>query len=452
MNTQVLIDERKALEKEGDTKMYDITAWSLPLASGIEAYWSPREPGVRARPVEGIPRPRGELMNPQAAYGFLMRCVDDRELEALAACLQAGLRGRIAREPFAVGGLTYDRGSVLFRRNDNPGTLVSTLKAVAESLGVTIRGTGTAFSSAGPDLGGNDMVMLQQPRLALVGGPEVSSTNLGWIWHLLERQMGMRVSLLSLQQLGFVDLKKYNALILPSGRSEAINRTLGRNGIARLRSWVEAGGTLIAEEGAAAFVADSATGLSSVRLRQQVLKELPLYAASAEMERKALAPGVDSVAFWGGRPGALDTVRLEKGAPIDEKALALQDERGRLFAPVGAILSVELDPEHWLAYGAGRSMPVLAGTANVLMSRSPVQTPGRYADAGALRLSGLLWPEARARIARSAYLTREARGRGQVILFAGEPAFRRGFPATERLLLNAILFGPGCGVTISAEW
>ena len=452
MNTQVLADERKSLEKDGDSKMYDITAWSLPLASGIESYWSASDPGVRSETVESFSRARGELRHPDAAYGYLMRCADDREVEALALCLQEGLKARVAREPFTIDGVFYDRGSILFRKQENPPVLASTLKTLAESLGVTIRGTATALSTAGPDLGGNDMVLLRQPRVALLGGPEVSSTNLGWIWHLLERQLGMRVSILALQQMGFADLSKYTTLILPSGRSEALSRSLGRNGLARLLTWIEAGGTLIAEEGSAAFVADSASGLSTVRLRQQVLKELPLYAAAAEMERKALAPGVDSAAFWGGNPGAVDTVRLEKGPPIEEKALALQDERGRLFAPVGAILNVVLDDEHWLAYGAGRSMPVLTGSSTVLMSRSPIQTPARYEHAAALRLSGLLWPEARERIARSAYLTREGKGRGQIILFSGEPAFRRGFPATERLLVNAVLLGPGCGTVPSTEW
>jgi hypothetical protein len=39
-----------------------------------------------------------------------------------------------------------------------------------------------------------------------------------------------------------------------------------------------------------------------------------------------------------------------------------------------------------------------------------------------MRLSGLLWPEARERLADSAYLTVERLGNGQVILFASSPA------------------------------
>jgi hypothetical protein len=41
-----------------------------------------------------------------------------------------------------------------------------------------------------------------------------------------------------------------------------------------------------------------------------------------------------------------------------------------------------------------------------------------------LRMAGLLWPEAAHRLANGAWLTREAVGRGQIILFATPPVFR----------------------------
>ena len=62
-----------------------------------------------------------------------------------------------------------------------------------------------------------------------------------------------------------------------------------------------------------------------------------------------------------------------------------------------------------------------------------------------VRMSGLVWPEASQRIANSAYLTRERVGNGQVILFSGEPNFRGATLGTNRLWLNAIVYGPGLG-------
>ena len=49
-------------------------------------------------------------------------------------------------------------------------------------------------------------------------------------------------------------------------------------------------------------------------------------------------------------------------------------------------------------------------------------------------------------------MTREGRGRGQVILFGSDP-FTRGYhEGTGRILLNAILLGPGLGADQPVPW
>ena len=62
-----------------------------------------------------------------------------------------------------------------------------------------------------------------------------------------------------------------------------------------------------------------------------------------------------------------------------------------------------------------------------------------------IKMSGLVWPEASQRIANSAYLTREKVGKGQIILFSGEPNFRGAARGTNRLWLNAVIYGSGLG-------
>lgn len=68
-----------------------------------------------------------------------------------------------------------------------------------------------------------------------------------------------------------------------------------------------------------------------------------------------------------------------------------------------------------------------------------------------VRISGLLWPEAAQRIANSAYLTREKMQNGQIILFAGQPNYRGSTRGTNRLLLNAVVYGPGLGAKPSIK-
>jgi hypothetical protein len=137
-----------------------------------------------------------------------------------------------------------------------------------------------------------------------------------------------------------------------------------------------------------------------------------------------------------------------------------------MFMPQGAFLAARTDPEHWLTFGVGEELPLLVQGANVLLAGPPVEIAVRLglveARPGAaarrlgwsivpaghdlrLRMSGLLWPEAAARLANSAAVTREAKGNGQVILFANRPAFRGATRGTARLLLNALVYGPGLG-------
>ncbi|HIF28804.1 MAG TPA: hypothetical protein EYQ40_09845 [Candidatus Marinimicrobia bacterium] len=111
-----------------------------------------------------------------------------------------------------------------------------------------------------------------------------------------------------------------------------------------------------------------------------------------------------------------------------------------------------MDPEHWLSFGCGNYVSVLYNTGNVFMAKNPVKIAGRLAEESNLRLGGLLWPEAKSRIAESAWVTQESYGKGQIIIFATEPHFRGYFRASERVLLNAIYLGPGMGTTHSVSW
>ena len=127
--------------------------------------------------------------------------------------------------------------------------------------------------------------------------------------------------------------------------------------------------------------------------------------------------------------------------------MASLDARQRVLMPRGAILRIDLDSEHWLNFGCDSKIPAILYTSYAFLSKRPVQTAAHLSEASGLRLSGLLWPEARKRWEKSAYATREAYGKGQIILFAGEPNYRSYFYGTTRLLLNGIFLGPGFGTS-----
>ena len=303
----------------------------------------------------------------------------------------------------------------------------------------------------GPDLGGNDFELLEIPRIALLSGPDLSANNVGALWYLLDQELKLRFSILNNDFINQFDLRKYNVLILPDtwGSSDVYNTILGKDGIKKLTDWIEDGGTLIAIGNGAAFVADSSSKLSQVRLRRQSIKEIQLF-EDALINETQWQKKIDSLAVW--EKSTLIEKTQDKQEKIDLKLLAETDKQGQLFQPRGTIFQINLDEEHWLNFGLNEKVPAEFYSSYAYLSKKPVQTAGRFADADQLRLSGLLWPEARERWANTAYLTRESKGKGQIILFADEPNFRSYFYGTTRLLINAMLLGPGMGTSTVVEW
>ena len=116
------------------------------------------------------------------------------------------------------------------------------------------------------------------------------------------------------------------------------------------------------------------------------------------------------------------------------------------------IVRGEVNPDEWISAGCRDELPVYFDGGGALLSESPAHTPVRLAAANRLRLSGLLWPEAKERIADSAWCTVESHGAGQVILFATAPDFRGWFRGTARVLANAIVCGPGAGASQPVGW
>jgi hypothetical protein len=417
----------------------------------VEVYEAARTPSGTLSPVGELPPVSGAVLGGASPYGYLLDYATDAAAPALAQMLARGLTVRAAKQPFAVDGHSYDRGTLLLRANENPESLRELLGRIAETTGVTLRAVPTALATSGPDLGGNDFVLLREPRIALLGGPEVSSAGFGSLWHHLDKQLGMRVTLLNTANASWADLRKYSVLVLPHGSSGQYEGVFGKAGVAKLKEWIEQGGTLIALNGAAVFVADSATHLSRARLRRQALGELEIYERALALEQQSRAVRLDSAALWNGTLAA-EAVRSPAATELSEKERALRDQRARLFMPRGALLRVRLDPEHWLSFGEGAEMAALVYGPSAFLARDPVETPARFSGADSLRLSGLLWPEARDRWAGSAYAMREQLGNGQIVLFAGDPTFRAASPAAERLLTNALLLGPGFGTRQPVEW
>jgi hypothetical protein len=506
MNDTFFRDEREYLEKEKGSRLYDTTAWSLPLMRGVPAAWLEVVPRGDWRAWSPAPVANAPAVPAGQWTSLIVDNDPDEGGRALAELLQKGVTVRVAHKPFTIGGRTFSAGALVVRREGNLTDLDAVLAGL--SARAPMFAVGTSRVDAGPDLGGAEFDVLVAPRVGLLAGMPVSADDYGHVWHLLDQDLGLRFSSLDVGRFARTDLSRYNVLVFPpvSGGTGLYRQVLGKDGLARLRAWIEAGGTAIGYDGGARLLADSTLELTGARFRAQALATYPtpvwsIPAAMAEQAGRTVAtglqpvaaakgesgkgatPGADPTALRnspydvapllgpGARPFALGTPQglplggaprrlddwLQDALPAGRKGpeaadRARADERLRRFMPQGALLRAEIDPEDWLGFGLDPEITVWFGADDALVARSPASVSARFPDIDRMHLGGLLWPEAAARLARTAYATHEPVGRGQVILFNGAPAFRRWTTESERLLVNAILLGPGLGTRWSTPW
>ena len=455
MKNSFIQSERESLEKGEGTRLYEVSSWSLPLAFGVDAYETRKKLSVEQSQVK-LPLTIIPIINDDIlpAYGYLIKYEDDNSVNFLSKLLNKGYKVRAARKTFTIEGKYFERGTLLVRKIENSENNLTELIDLANNFNIKVYPVNTALSSNGIDLGGGYFKLLTEPKTAILTGKNMSMNNYGSLWYLFDQELGLRTTTLDYASLAGYDLRKYNVLIFPSvwGGVSSIKETMGKSGLTKLKTWIKNGGTLITMGSSSAFAADSSVALSKVKLRRQSISELDDYQKAYEKDVSVKHIEVDSLELWEGKAtGESDTKEIKKGK-ADTKELAKLDKETLKFMPSGAILRLNLNEEKWLNFGAGKQLPALFHSSYVYLSKSPVQTAVRFSDASEIRLAGLVWPEVKPRIEHTAYLTRESSGNGQIIMFAVQPNFRSYFYGTTRLLLNAVLLGPGFGTKKMVEW
>jgi hypothetical protein len=508
MTPDYLTSERRELLRFGRSKIYDITGWSIPMIFDVEAYELSGDlpAAAGAKPLAGPAVPEKAVAQPvipdsDSPVGYAIDGGDDRSVAAAARLMERGLWLRLSTKPTTLGATTIPRGSVFILKKDNLHTGLEVLKIlseVAKETGTEPVGLKTGWGDGDlPDLGGENFVLLQQPRIAVLGRDPASPYSFGQIWYTLDHVLGVRASYLNFETAAYADLRRYNVLILPEGTGSRLADRLPT-----LKAWTEAGGTLIALGDAAGALA-SEKGLGSVRTLDEALTKPEPFIQAVIREYQGLTETVAAPAGYEFSPRTGEAaVEFPWDGSTGEKPsddeVKRRDEWRQIFMPQGAVLAGRTDDRSWLTSGANDAagyVPVLFGSGTVLVSpagQAPVRlgvfsplppappTPkaneAKPADGKAegaegkgddkktakpkpgwsvspaghelrLRMSGLLWPEAADRLANSAYLTREQIGAGQVILFASDPNFRAATLGTARLFANAAIYGPGMGTS-----
>jgi hypothetical protein len=395
-----------------DTFFYDISAWSLPLAFGIEAYWSEDPVGGATERLNAPPPTNGAVVRSGARYAFLISWERNAAARAAARLLKEGVRLHVAGRAFSAEGTAYPAGSLIAFRSDNDTTLVARLQAAARETGVEIRGVDSGLTESGPDLGSSRVRLLRPPRVALVSGTPVDPTSLGACWFLLDRMYGIPHSLIDLEGgIPASALRDYTVLVFPddgeggSGYAASVDsETVGV-----IREWIRSGGVFVGLAGGAFFAAKDMSGLAAT----------------------AQAPDADT-----------ENLSEEEQEDLDQ-ALRRETRREREHRRLtntlpGTIFRVRVDPLHPLGFGYSEDLRVLKISNRALELGPPGSNAAWFTDDP--KIAGYASPRSVEHLAGRPFLVDEPDGEGHVVLYVEDPNFRLFWYGLNKLFLNSIFF------------
>jgi hypothetical protein len=480
---QVLIEERQKNLRDGSSVMYDTTAWNLSMMYGLSALMVPTHIQNNLTPYKAAnPISTDAVEN---AIAWAVDGANDRSVSFAARLMERGVQVRVIDKAAIFNEQDLSRGSVIVTTTDNPQNveLLTHINHTAAELDLALV---SIFSGAGagmlPDWGGQHFRLLTKPQIGILSHGSFSSYDVGATWWSLDTYLGVRHSQLDINSITRADLRRYNTLIMPLSFG-----TLSKEQQAKLKAWVEQGGTLIAHSRSAADLARNKDGLSKVKQVGDVLDKAEDYDLALQREWLALQENLDvEQVMQHNINTALSYPWDDASKPLKKEVLEKREKWQKRFMPSGAIVAGRVDQKHWLSFGVDANLPLLYSNQPVLMSADEsnavvrvgvfnpipeIATPTHVEKDSdqqksdsekhtsnvigwsslpqgqelLVRMSGLLWPEAAQRIANSAYLTHEKAGNGQIILFSGQPNFRGAARGTNRLLLNAVVYGAGLG-------
>lgn len=376
-----------------DSIFYDISAWTLPLAYGLD-FATTSTLGDQTAAVAPIAAGADAATAP---YAYLLDWSSLGAPRALNALLKGEWIVKVATRPFSLAGKEYEAGTLILPAQHQPkvntAAGIAELDAIGRACSVRFEALSTGLTD-GTNLGSSSFIRVETQSTALVVGAGVNANDAGELWFTLDTRVGLPLTLLPRESL-ISSLNEFQTIILADGNYP----DLRDNERATLRDWVAKGNTLVAYAAAAKWLADN--------------KIVPL--------RFATAP-------------------RDSNSKVQRSYASLSRTQSSQRVP-GTILQTTGDLTHPLLFGYADKSIAVFREHNLIMerSRNPFANPLLYAPKPLL--AGYLPRGFEGKVAPSASIAVSTVGRGRVIAAMDNPVFRGFWRGTEKLLLNAVFFG-----------
>lgn len=377
---------------------YDITAWSLPYAFGLDGIAStslvPANSTVKKSAVSNIASPN--------AAGYIAKWNSLQDATFLSELLKNNIKVRFSEKELGFNGNSFGRGSLIITRSDNKtnSEFDTKLIEIANRMERELYASPTSYADELTDFGSQYVHLIKNKKVAMLQGAGTSSLNYGALWHFFETQLKYPITSINTESVGRVKWSEYDVLILPEGNYNSI---LNDDNFKILEDWVSQGGNLIAIGNAVALF----EGKKGFDLNKN---------ASENDEEKE------------------DEASDKNLIPYAEREMESTKDM-----ITGSIFKVKLDNTHPLAFGyddtyysmklGNKSYKFLEDGYNV-----------GYIEGDAVSVSGFTGERAKASLKNSIVFAQAKKGSGSVVYMVDDVSFRSFWQNGKLFLANAVFF------------
>jgi len=374
-----------------DSLTYDITAWSLAYAYGLDGLATKQSLTFGKEYSYKSSEAIESNINSKKPYAFMIPWHSLKSTKLLSEILQSGIKVRSAWKPFQMEGRKMAEGTLIITKMDNEFIdFEDKIKRISAKHQMEIYPAYTGFAELGSDFGSSNFNLVKTKNVALVNDENVDQNAYGHLWHFFEQEINFPVFNVSMSNLRTADINKYDVIILPNGSYESLDTK-------KMDAWVNAGGKLIVIENAI-----------------EALKKFDNLKVNTKIKGKKMTNSMES--------------RLKVYA---------EEERSSLTQHLpGAIVKLHIDKTHPLGFGLGgqyftmktnrQALEYLEEGWNVGFTKKKIES------------SGFIGHKAKENIAESVCIGSINRGSGNIVILTDNPVYRGFWKQGGFLLSNAI--------------
>ncbi len=370
-----------------DSATYDLTAWSLPYAYGLDCY------AVKEK-LLGQPdqRVNSYQMPGSNEYGYLIEYSSFKEGELLAALVKKGIKVRTTEQRFSYNGKMYNRGTLIVLKSGNE-KYIQEMIELTYQYGSKLSIVSSGFMESGVDFGSEKNHLVKKVKVAMLSGEGTSSTAAGEVWHLFEQELDYPITLINASTIADKNLKDFDVLIVPDGNYKVLAEKESN-----LKNWVKEGGKLIALERAVDQMAAGDWGIKSKKEN--------------------------------------DVVENKEGSYADLKRYEDRERTAISGNIPGAIYKLSLDDSHPLAFGYSDYYFSLKMNANVFEFSKDGWNVGVIKKEN--QVSGFVGSAVKSKIKDGTVIGTQDYGQGKIVYFADNPIFRSFWENGKLMFTNAV--------------